>query len=185
MLVWGSIMKCITVVVLGLMLLSLGLFAYSDNLNTAEAFIDAFYSYDQTLLSNKMDAGDEGERMIYYQAWAEAANYQVKNRRLCSEENDHVVCKITVTDDFGRILGYTATDTFTLAIENDLVVSAESQGDDPPIFMELFGWISKNRPEVLTGPCADMFEGGRTPADCARSVVQAASQFIELRGSND
>ena len=178
-------MKSIKLVILGSILMSLGASVLSDDLESAEAFIDAFYSYDQTQLASKMDAGAQGERMLYYQAWAQAANYQVKNRRLCGEEKEHVVCKITVTDDFGRALGYTATDTFTLTIENDLVVGVQSQGDDPPIFMELFDWISKNQPEVLIGPCADMFNGGQTPRDCARSVVRAANQFMEVRGPND
>ena len=178
-------MKSFALVVLGSTLLSLGMSAYSDSLRAAEAFIDAFYSYDQTRLADAMSAGDEGERMLYYQAWAEAANYKIKKRRLCTIKADYVVCKITVTDDFGRTLGYTATDTFTLAIKEDLVVGVESQGDDPPIFLELFDWMAKNQPEVLAGPCADMFSGGQTPGDCARSVVQAANQFVELRDSND
>ena len=50
---------------------------------------------------------------------------------------------------------------------------------------ELFDWISKNQPEVLAGPCADMFAGGQTPGECSRSVVLAANQFMKERGSDD
>ena len=178
-------MKSIRLVILGSILISLGATVVSNDLKSAEAFIDAFYSYDEVRLAETMDAGDEGERALYYQAWAEAANYQIKKRRRCTLENGSAVCKITVTDDFGRALGYTATDTFVLTVENDLMIGVQSQGDDPPIFMELFDWISKNQPEVLAGPCADMFAGGQTPGECSRSVVLAANQFMKERGSDD
>ena len=178
-------MMSIRLVILGSILISLGASVRSDDLKSAEAFIDAFYSYDEVRLAETMDAGDEGERALYYQAWAEAANYQIKKRRRCTLENGSAVCKITVTDDFGRALGYTATDTFVLTVENDLMIGVQSQGDDPPIFMELFDWISKNQPEVLAGPCADMFAGGQTPGECSRSVVLAANQFMKERGSDD
>ena len=178
-------MKFSSYVVAGLFTLLLAGSAYSDNARTAESFIDAFYSYDPARLAGVMDAGVEGERMLYYQSWAEAANYKIKKRKPCSAQDSFLVCRITVTDDFGLALGYIATDTFTLLIRKERVVSAKSKGDDPPIFMELFEWISANQPEVLAGPCLDMFEGGQTPGECARSVAQAAKQFMKMRNSND
>ena len=178
-------MKFSSYVVAGLFTLLLAGSAYSDNARTAESFIDAFYSYDPARLAGVMDAGVEGERMLYYQSWAEAANYKIKKRKPCATQDSFLVCRITVTDDFGLALGYIATDTFTLLIRKERVVSAKSKGDDPPIFMELFEWISANQPEVLAGPCLDMFEGGQTPGECARSVAQAAKQFMKMRNSND
>ena len=178
-------MKSIRYAVLGLVSVLMVSVAYSDNARTAESFIDAFYSYDPAHLAGVMDAGVEGERMLYYQAWAEAANYKIKKRKPCATQGSFLVCRVTVTDDFGLALGYTATDTFTLLIGKETVVSAKSEGDDPPIFRELFEWISVNQPEVLAGPCLDMFEGGQTPGECARSVAQAAKQFVKVRVPND
>ena len=155
-----------------------------SGLNAAENFIDAFYSFDAERLAAALDAGEDEARMLYYQGWAEAANYRIKQRRPCTWEDDQVVCRITVTDDFGGTLGYVATDTFTLTLEGAAIVGAASQGDDPPIFMALFAWIGEQRPEVMAGPCKDMFAGGTTPADCARAVVDSARVFIDVRAGN-
>ena len=79
-------MKFSSYVVAGLFTLLVAGGAYSDNKRSAEAFIDAFYSYDPALLASVMDAGEEGDRILYYQAWAEAANYKIKKRKPCFEK---------------------------------------------------------------------------------------------------
>lgn len=155
--------------------------AASSDLDVGERFVDAFYSYDTTRLAETMDAGAEGERMLYYQGWALAANYQIKTRRPCVFEEKFVVCRITVTDDFGQALGYVATDTFTLNVVGELVIGASSEGDDPPVFGELFEWISKTKPQIMEGPCKAMFDGGKTPGDCAQAVAQAARDFMAVQ----
>ena len=119
--------------------------------------------------------------VLYYQAWADAANYEIKKRRPCMSKEYALVCQITVVDDFGETLGYMATDTFSLVVENQKVTGVQFEGDDPPIFMKLFEWISINRAEIMSGPCLNMFAGGYTPRKCARAVVSAAILF--LRGS--
>jgi hypothetical protein len=135
-------------------------------------------------LAAALDAGEDEARMLYYQGWAQAANYQIKHRRPCASEDAKAVCRITVTDDFGGTLGYIATDTFTLTLDDAAIVAVQSEGDDPPIFMELFAWIGEHRPEVMAGPCQDMFAGGSTPAACARAVVDSARVFIDVRRGN-
>ncbi len=150
-------------------------------LEVAEAFIDAFYSWNAAALTQLMDAGEAGARALYYQAWAEAGHYVVENRQRCRNLDDgRVECAITVHDDIGQTLGYVATDVFRLSIEGDRVVGVDFDSDDPPIFDELFAWIAKDRPEVLAGPCRDLFAGGDTPAACVRAVVQAARDFSRL-----
>ena len=160
----------------------------SDPVRAAEAFVDAFYAWDSAALSALIEPGEDRERVLYYQGWAEAANYQVQERRPCelvepgegsSSEAVAVRCAITVTDDFGQALGYAATDTFSLSIANGQIVAASFAGDDPPIFEAVFAWMAEDRPEVFVGPCRDMFEGGETPADCARAVAQAARDYVE------
>ncbi len=142
-----------------------------------EQFVDAFYAWEQKTLASLMTPGVAADRVLYYQGWAEAANYAVLNRRPCEMQGDLVVCAITVTDDFGQALGYTATDTFSLTITDGMVVDADFEGDDPPVFGALFEWLMDTRPEVFAGPCRDMFEGGLTPGACAQAVAQGARDF--------
>ncbi len=150
-------------------------------LTLAEKFVDAFYAWDAGALAALIVPGEDLDRVLYYQGWAQAANYQVLTRRPCSIAADESIqCAITVSDDFGQALGYTATDTFTLTVRAGRIHSAVFAGDDPPVFEAVFAWLAENRPEVLAGPCLDMFEGGTTPGDCARAVARAARDYAEL-----
>ena len=167
----------------GLLVALLNTFASASDLLVAERFVDSFYSYDQNRLAKIMDAGEEGERVLYYQAWADAANYEIQKRWPCTSKETALVCQITVVDDFGETLGYMATDTFSLVVANQKVTGVQFEGDDPPIFMKLFEWISINRAEIMSGPCLNMFAGGHTPRECARAVVSAARDFVLERES--
>ena len=160
-------------------------------LETAEAFVDAFYAWDAAALTGLMAAGEDRERVLYYQGWAEAAHYQVQVRRPCelidgganggSANSVGVArCAITVTDDFGQALGYTATDTFSLTVSDGIITAATFAGDDPPVFEAVFAWLAETRPEVFAGPCRAMFEGGDWPGDCARAIAEGARAFAEL-----
>lgn len=147
--------------------------------DVAEAFIDAFYSWDQARLSALVAAGPDADAVLYYQGWAEAAHYQVKTRRPCrAAEEGRIVCAITVTDDFGTALGYTATDTFTLTVAEGVVSAVGFEGDDPPVFEAVFEWLAETRPEVFNGPCRDLFASGTTPGDCARAIAQGARDYV-------
>jgi hypothetical protein len=148
---------------------------------TVEAFIAAFYSWDAARLTALMADDADTAAILYYQDWAEAANYQVTRRHPIEVDGEDVVCAVTVSDDFGSALGYEATDTFRLSLAGDRVSAVSFSGDDPPIFRELFRWISENRADIMTGPCRDMFAGGRTPGACARAVASAAREFMEVR----
>jgi len=81
----------------------------------AEQFITTFYRWDAAALGQLMLPSDEASNALYYQAWAEAANYAIKTRRPCrrlpppapsvdSYVPIYVECRITVTDDFGQAL---------------------------------------------------------------------------------
>lgn len=160
--------------------------ACADNTqpNPAEAVIDAFYTFEPDQLSATLHtSADQTARILYYQAWAQAANYEIKTRRTCTLDANIYSCRITVTDDFGKTMGYTATDTFQLTMQSQQVVGVSFEGDDPPIFDELLGWIQTNRPEVLSGPCLAFFDGGTTPRECSRAVVTSARAFMEVRES--
>jgi len=147
----------------------------------AEAVISTFYTWDPKALEAAIAPGPDRDRMLYYQGWAQAANYAVQTRTPCFADSTNVViCRVTVTDDFGRTLGYTATDTFTFSIIDGEVVALSSEGDDPPIFWDLIAWITETRPEIMDGPCQNYFSGGTTPGACARAVVESARIFRDL-----
>ena len=72
----------------------------------SDNFLDAFYQFDQQALAEHLTPGPEADRVMYYQAWAEAAHYRVRNRGACTRNEDgSIICAITVTDDFGRRWG--------------------------------------------------------------------------------
>ena len=155
--------------------------ANQDNLQIAESFLDAFYTFEQSKLARFLAPNADADRVLYYQEWAQAANYKVKQRTPCAlNVSKAIVCAVTVTDDFGQTMGYVATDTFTMTIQENKVSAISFEGDDPPIFQQLFAWIAENRPEILEGPCKDLFAGGNTPGTCARAVVAAAKEFVAL-----
>ena len=165
-----------------LLALTLGLsqFALAEtSQSSAENFIDAFYSFEAARLAASMQAPEDEAAVLYYQAWAKAADYQVQTRRPCTLTNTTYICRITVTDNFSKTLGYTATDTFTLTSgEGGQISGVQFSGDDPPVFNTLFGWIGEHQPEVMTGPCHLLFAGGTTPGACAKAVVAAAKTFM-------
>ena len=144
-----------------------------------ERFIDAFYSWRAENLQDVMAASAEATGVLYYQGWAQAANYEVVVRRPCQIIEDEVVCAITVTDDFGTALGYRATDTFRLQVTDQRITEIAFAGDDPPIFNAMLEWLQQQRPEILAGPCHQMFAGGTTPGECAREVAQAARDYMQ------
>jgi len=148
----------------------------------AESLLDAFYAWDAEGVARRVASGPAADRLLYYQAWAQAAHYAVQTRRPCElASTDRFICAVTVTDDFGSALGYVATDTFIITVEGERASNVEFEGNDPPVFEELFAWIAQQRPEVLAGPCHEMFAGGTTPAECSRAVAEAARAFASLR----
>lgn len=151
----------------------------------AEAMLDAFYAWDRDALVATVESSAEADRLLYYQSWAEAAHYAITRRQPCTWlEDGEIECRVTVTDDFGQALGYVATDIFRLTPGASRITSVTFAGDDPPIFEELFAWISQTRPEVMTGPCKGLFNGGTTPADCARAVAASVQMFMKSRRSS-
>ncbi len=158
-----------------------GTSADNQQLAIAEKMLDSFYHFNTQALDNLLAEGKDAESMLYYQAWAEAANYTIKERKPCFVgEKNLIVCAVTVFDDFGQTLGYTATDTFYLTVESGRVATVSFEGDDPLIFSILYIWMMVFRSELFEYECKDMFEGGKTPAACSRAVVQAAKDFIDM-----
>ncbi|XOV85488.1 MAG: hypothetical protein ACFHXK_10295 [bacterium] len=155
--------------------------AKAPNLPKAEAFIDAFYSFDPEQLRPLLAAAPESaQSILYYQGWAEGGNYKVLQRGACAfDENKLISCPITVQDDPVLALntGFNVTDTFTLTFESGEIVKVETSSNDQPIYYEARAWVELNMPEVLTGPCKDRGADGATPGDCARAMTEGYRRF--------
>jgi hypothetical protein len=122
-------------------------------------------------------------KILFYQGWAEGGNYKVLERRPCHlDKPDEVACDIKVRDDLIAALGtgYDVTDTFHVKFQDGRIVGVETTSNDPPEFEKALKWLGSERPELLDGPCKGFFDGGPTPQDCVRAVVNGFRDFKAL-----
>jgi hypothetical protein len=154
-------------------------------LAAAEAFVDAFYSFDPERLNVALAGAPESlPRISYYQGWAQGGNYTIVERRPCRMDDPHQVsCSITVKDDLIAALGtgFDVTDTFHLGFSEGRIVSVRVSSNDPPEFDQAMEWVQAERAELVDGPCKDAFEGGTTPGECVRAMVQGFREYAALR----
>ena len=152
-----------------------------SNLGIAEAFIDAFYSFDQDRLESLLgSAGGSSPKIVYYQGWAEGGNYKIIKRNLCEEAAPGVVnCAITVQDDPMLALGidFNVTDTFHITVVNNKITAVHTTSNDLQVYHDAGAWVMKEFPELIEEPCRGFFDGGPTPADCARAMTKGYASF--------
>lgn len=152
-----------------------------DNLGTAEAFIDAFYSFDPEKLKPLIaSAPDSAASILYYQGWAEGGNYKIVERGACAAQPDGKInCPITVQDDPVLALktGFNVTDTFSLTFTDGAISAIDTSSNDQQIYYDARDWVKENMPEVMNGPCKDMYNGGTTPGDCARAMTEGYAAY--------
>ncbi|WP_317931998.1 hypothetical protein [Halioxenophilus sp. WMMB6] len=150
------------------------------NRATAEAFIDAFYSFDPSRLQALLTHTDESAgRILWYQGWAEGGNYKVLKRAACEAESPTLFhCSITVQDDPVMALhtGFNVTDTFHLTFDGSHIASISTSSNDQPIYFEARQWVEANQPEVMAGPCNK--ETGN-PGDCARAMTAGYAAYYQ------
>jgi hypothetical protein len=154
----------------------------TQNIRIAEAFIDAFYSFDANqLLHYLTEADDTAISILSYQGWAEGGNYKVQRRSACKPESAIISCSITVQDDpvIALHTGFNVTDTFHLTFKDGHIQSIETSSDDQPIYFEARKWVEENMPEVMAGPYSKQ---ANTPEDCARAMTTGYKRFYESKG---
>lgn len=153
------------------------------NLQRAEAFIDAFYTFDRAELEPFFStAAGSAPKLTFYQGWAEGGNYEIMDRRPCEAESPtKISCAITVEDDPVLALGidFKVTDTFTITFVGTEIRSVETNSNDQQIYYDAFDWVTKEMPEVMSGPCQGFFDGGPTPGECARAMTEGYRRFAE------
>ena len=147
----------------------------------AEAFIDAFYSFEsERLLAVLVSADGSIPSILFYQGWAEGGNYKVAKRRPCLAGQDGTIsCSITVKDDLIGALGidFNVTDTFSLTFSDGEIVSVITSSNDPQEYYDAQAWVEQNRPELIDEQCRGFFDGGATPGDCVRAMVEGYSEY--------
>jgi hypothetical protein len=158
----------------------------AHNLAASEALIDAFYSFEKEELHTRLlTAEGSAPAILFYQGWAEGGNYQVKERMPCEVKEPNVVsCSITVQDDLMLALGidFNVTDTFTISFVDGEIVTVETSSNDLPVFWQARDWVKENLPELIEEPCQGIWDGGPTPGDCVRAMVEGYSRFAASEG---
>ena len=88
----------------------------SQNLQSAETFIDAFYTFDRAELEPLLSrAQGSAAAILYYQGWAEGGNYRIVERQACKAESATTI-SCAVTEGYRR---FAATDAYETAITKD------------------------------------------------------------------
>jgi len=153
----------------------------NSNVDLANKFVDAFYSFNEDRLKSILNkAIDSQPSILYYQKWAECANYEIFARNEFIVKNDSLIsCPITVKDDLMGALNidFNVTDSFHISILNDQIVSVQTTSNDLDVYYEAKDWVKTNQPELIEVPCIGIWEGGPTPCDCVKGMVKGFSLF--------
>lgn len=158
---------------------------YGGNVAVGNKFIDAFYSFNRDSLQRILASAKKSQpEILYYQKWAECANYKIVDRTHYFEKNDSlVIFPITVKDDLMGALAidFNVTDTFHISIHNGEIVSVKTSSNDIDVYYEAKEWVNKNRPELVGKACEGIWEGGPTPCECVQGMIKGFSEFVEIK----
>lgn len=158
------------------------------NVDIGNDFIDAFYSFNRDSLQTILtDAKASQPEILYYQKWAECANYKIANRAHSIEKNDSTVSfPITVKDDLMASLqiNFNVTDTFHLSIRNGKIRSVKTSSNDLDEYYKAKEWVNKNRPELVKKACEGIWKGGPTPCECVQGMVKGFAEFTKEKKFN-
>jgi hypothetical protein len=155
----------------------------AGNIDIGNKFVDAFYSFDRDSLQLLLSSAETSQpEILYYQKWAECANYKVLNRSQFVAKNDSIVLfPVTVKDDLMEALDLdlNVTDTFHIFIQSGKILSVKTSSNDPDIYYEGKKWVKQNRPELIEKACEGIWEGGPTPCECALGMVKGLMEFAK------
>lgn len=156
-----------------------------DHIALANKFVDAFYSFNQDSLKSVLAlATDSQPEILYYQKWAECANYKVLDRTHYFERNDStVVFPVTVKDDLMSALqiDFNVTDTFHISIQNSKIRSVKTSSNDLPEYYQAKEWVKNNRHDLVDKACEGIWNGGPTPCDCVLGMIKGFVEFTKLK----
>lgn len=158
------------------------------NMDIGNDFIDTFYSFNRDSLQTILtDAQASQPEILYYQKWAECANYKIVNRAHYIEKNDSSISlPITVKDDLMAALqiDFNVTDTFHISIRNGKIRSVKTSSNDLKVYYKAKEWVNKNRPELVEKACEGIWEGGPTPCECVKGMIRGFAEFTNEKKIN-
>jgi hypothetical protein len=163
--------------------------SHRTNIDIGNEFIDAFYAFNRDSLQYILsDATESQPKILYYQKWAECANYKIVNRSQYVEKNDStIIFPITVKDDLMAALkiDFNVTDSFHILIKNGKIRTVKTSSNDVADFYKAEEWVKRYRPEFVEKACEGIWEGGPTPCECVQGVVKGFTEFrIEKNNNN-
>ena len=155
--------------------------SHRTNKDIGNEFIDAFYSFDRDSLQSILNEAKESQpEILYYQKWAECANYKIVNRAQCVEKNDStIIFPITVKDDLMAALkiDFNVTDSFHISIKNGKIRTVKTSSNDVADYYKAKEWVTQHRPELVEKACEGIWEGGPTPCECVQGMVKGFTEF--------
>lgn len=156
-----------------------------DHMLIANAFVDAFYSFNSDSLQALLSAAERSRPgILYYQKWAKCGNYKVLHRDGYFEKNDStIMVPVTVKDDLmGSLqIDFNVTDTFHITFRNDIIHEVQTSSNDPDEYYEAKEWVKTNRPEYIEKACEGIWEDGPTPCECIQGMVKGFLDFKERK----
>lgn len=157
----------------------------ANNEIIAIRFIDAFYSFDKDSLQTMLASADESRpEILYYQEWAECANYKVLDRNNYYNMNDSlVIFPVTVQDDLmkGLKIDFNVTDTFRITIHEGRITKIKTSSNDLDVYYEAKEWVSKNRPDLVEKACEGIWAEGDTPCECVLGMIKGFEEFVKVK----
>lgn len=146
------------------------------NVQLANAFVDAFYSFDKDSLQAVLsEAGESRAGMVYYQGWAECGHYEVLQRDRYFEKNDStVVFPVTVKDDLMAALqiDFNVTDTFHITLRDGKIRAVQNSSNDPAEYYQAKDWVKEHHPEFIEKACEGIWKDGTTPCECIQGMLK-------------
>jgi hypothetical protein len=155
--------------------------AHASNVDVGNRFIDVFYSFNRDSLRSILSTAKGSQpEILYYQKWAECANYKVIDRTHYFEKNDStVILPVTVKDDLMGALAieFNVTDTFHITIRNKKIHSVTTSSNDLAEYYAAKEWVKKNRPNLVEKACEGIWQGGPTPCECVLGMIRGFREF--------
>ena len=149
-----------------------------NNVEIANQFVEAFYSFDSIRLSSILTKADQSKLgILYYQKWAECGNYKIMKKNDYIEKNDStILCPITVKDDLIGALNidFYVTDTFHLHINKGQIRYMQTSSNDPDIYHKAKEWVIKNYPELIEESCKGIW----APCECVKAMIKGYAKFL-------
>lgn len=148
-------------------------------------FIDAFYSFNRDSLQLLLSSARKSQaEILYYQKWAECANYKIIDRSHFFIKNDSIMLfPVTVKDDLMSALNidFNVTDTFHISVKNGKIMSVKTSSNDIDTYFQAKEWVTKNRPELVAKQCEGIWNGGPTPCECVLGMIQGFTEFVKVK----